>query len=227
MSLIKKKYASLGFAVLMVVMGLVVLASCTQESYEDGDGDYSYLRADFAEIKTNQKGEIASFVTDDNKEVTLKKLIAVEGLKADTTYRSLVYYKEPRNADVELFNLKMVNVCTPFKPTKDKPLVTDPTGWESMWVSHNGSYLNLALKLLVGVDTENAEAKQVLGVCQDSIVGRHIYYTLYHKQNGVPEYYTYTSYLSLSLAKDYEAGDTITMAVNTYDGIKRKTVVLP
>lgn len=224
--MLKNKCSQFFPAILIVLLTLFV--SCTKETYKSGDGAYSYLRGDLAVMKTDARARVVSFVTDDDATVSLKAPLAVDGIKADTTYRALIYYNQPVDADVRIVNMKMVNVCKPFEATKEKPLKTDPVGWESLWVSHNKAYLNIGLNLLVGVsDDENADKKQSLGICQDSIVGRHFYYTLYHNQNGVPEYYTYKTFMSMPLDESFASGDILMMTVNTYDGVQQKTIVLP
>ena len=212
----------------VVIMLTTLVAACTSEPYETGDGEYSYLRTDFAVVSTNGSANIASFLTDEGREMTLATPFEVEKLKADTTYRALVYYSQPLNADLEVMSVRLVNVCNPFKPSKEQIMKTDPIGWESIWVSENKSYLNLALNLMVGVsDDEDADKQQVLGVRLDSSEDHQTHYTLYHDQNNVPEYYTYKTYVSIPLGKDAQSGDAYTVTVNTYDGILQKTVYLP
>ena len=212
----------------IVIVIAIALVACTTDVYESGDGDYSYIRGDFANLSTDSHGRIVSFLTDDNATIKLPSPVAVEGMKADTTYRALVYYNQPQNAAPELLNLKMVSVAKAFEESDDDPLKTDPVGWESMWVSSNGTYLNLALNLLDGVsDDKDDPLHHVLGVCLNSTANHHFYFTLYHDQSGIPEYYTRKAYFSMPLDDTFQKNDTLTLTVNTYDGIQTKTVILP
>lgn len=230
MTVRKALHKGMLFSILLLFGGVGegLFCSCTSTPYEAGDGEYSYMCADFATVKTNADAQMESFLTDDNKSLRLTSPRKVEGAKADTTYRALVYYDVNGTDEVQLRSMRGISVCHPFKPSEDKPMLTAPTGWESMWLSKNKSYINLAINLLVGIDNNIEEQQQhVLGVCQDSVVGRHTYYTLYHDQHGVPEYYTLKTYLSIPISKDAQSGDAFTLTVNTYKGLKQKTLILP
>lgn len=214
---------------ILAFLGLVVsVSACKQETYESGDGEYSFLRSDFAEVSTSASGGIVSFSTDDNRQLQLKKPLNVNGLKADTVYRALVYYSQPPNGQLDVKNIRMINVSRPWTADKQPDMKTDPTGWESVWLSSNKKYLNLSLKLMVGVsEDKEAEQKQIISVRKDAVVGRHVYLTLYHDQNGVPAYYTHKTFLSIPLGEDVQSGDAFTIRVNTYEGVKQKTVYVP
>jgi hypothetical protein len=102
-------------------------------------------------------------------------------------------------------------------------LLTDPVGFESMWVSKNGSYLNLSLLLKSG-KAEGDTSLHTLGVVSngtttDADGHRTLHLTLYHDQGGVPEYYTVQQYVSIptQLLKD---ADTVELTLNTYNGKK-------
>lgn len=229
MSFCLRKFSifNLQFSIFLMCL-LSVVSACTTDTYESGDGEYSYMRGDFANLRTDTKGNIVSFLTDENNTITLKEPLAFSDAKPDTIYRALVYYSKPQKEDAEILNLKMVNVTKAFVETKEKKLKTDPVGWESMWISNNKSYLNLSLNLLDGVsEDENTDMRHVVGICQDSIVGSHFYYTLYHDQGGIPEYYTRKTYLSMPLGDSFHDGDILTVTVHTYEGIQTKTVIVP
>ena len=214
---------------ILAFFGLAVAgSSCKQETYEPGDGKYSFLRSDFVEVATNASGAIVAFNTDDNRRLTLKTPMATRDLKADTIYRALVYYSEPTSGNLEVRNIRMINVSRPWTANDTQEMKTDPTGWESAWISKNRKYLNLALNLKVGVSYDKeADTRHIVSVRKDSVIDRHVFLTLYHDQNGVPEYYTHKSFLSISLGKDVQPGDAFTITVNTYKGLKKKTVYVP
>ena len=50
-------------------------------------------------------------------------------------------------------------------------------------------------------------------------------FTLFHDQNGVPEYYSSQLWVSLRLS-DMEKADTVVLHVNTYDGMKERRLVV-
>ena len=48
------------------VVLLALLAACEQEVYEKGDGELSYLRADFVEAFVNADKEVSRVLTDND-----------------------------------------------------------------------------------------------------------------------------------------------------------------
>ena len=214
--------------ILLTLLVLLVATSCRMEVYQPGDGDYSYLKADFAMIKTNADAHVVSFTTDDDVTLKLAAPQIIESVKADTAYRAVVYYDANENPVGEIRMLKTVGVCKPFKKTDKIVMKNDPVGWESLWVSNNRSYVNLSLKLLVGVaDGDQQIGQHIIGMRMDKQTEHHAYYTLSHGQNGVPEYFTSTAYISFPVDKNLHSGDSITVKVNTYESEQEKTVVIP
>ena len=190
----------LGGAFAVVLVALTTLSACETDSYDTGDGTNSYLKAHFAEAHTAANAKLAFAVTDDGDTLrfppnTSNKAFA----KADSVYRVLYYYDQngknvnPRS----IVALPVVQLSTNSK------LETDPVTFESAWVSKNRKYFNIGFALKVG-RSDGQDKKQRIGVVRDSLVrtpsGQHILYMhLVHSQNGVPQYYSQSYYISIPL----------------------------
>ncbi len=207
----------------VMVLALLFAVSCTENSYETGDGGYSYLRADLADVSCGEKGRMRYALTDDNDSLVFQPVYECSWMtKADTTYRALLYYSR-KEVEVDLpsvscISAQQVLVLRPLTEVKTK--ATDPLSWESAWIGSNGNYLNLGLYLKTGKADEE-DKRQSLGVVCDSIVergGEHEYFLrLLHSQNGVPENYSTRIFASIPL-EYFQTGDVVTLRVNTYDG---------
>lgn len=209
-----------------------VVCSCTTDSYESGDGDYSYLTSAFSMLKTNSMGRTVSFTTDDNTEYTLEEPMSILGTEADTVYRVLAYYNETATKRTTLRGIKPVYVLYPQVVGGGYSIKTDPVALNSVWTSANGTYLNIGMSVMEGVADSGNTTSQVLGltVSQDRQASDARYksytLTLVHDQNGVPEYYKSAVYASVPL-DGFSQCDTLNLLVNTYNGVLQKTVVVP
>ena len=64
-----------------------LLFSCTNDSYEKGEGKYSLIQADFAELTINSEKYGISFLTDEGDEYRLNKPLTASWIEtADTIY---------------------------------------------------------------------------------------------------------------------------------------------
>ncbi len=206
--------------------------ACTTDDYETGDGEYSYLRADFAEVHTAGEKKVANARTDDGDSLVLQPpLDCTWATKSDSTYRALLYYsKEPGKAlQVKGFSAVQVLVLRAVEVKSDKKLATDPVMLESAWVSPNGKYLNLGLFVKTGLG-EVKDAYQTLGMVRDTVITdgngiREHHLRLIHNQNGVPEYYSSRIYTSIPLGP-FAKGDVLRLKVNTYDGPAERTFTI-
>lgn len=78
------------------VVAAALLASCTTEQYDSGDGKLSYLRSDFVEACTDAQSRMSSFTTDDQLSLQVEGTPKVSWMTTpDSTYRALVYYAAP------------------------------------------------------------------------------------------------------------------------------------
>ena len=198
--------------------------ACTTEDYETGNGEYSYLKADFAEVHTTEAKKVVNARTDDGDSLVLQPPLECSwATVADTTYRALLYYScEPgKTLEVEGFSAKQVLVLNTKEVKNETKVVTDPLILESAWISPNGKYLNLGMYVKTGV-SDIKDVYQTLGMVRDTIItsedGVHVHHLrLYHNQNGVPEYYSSRIYTSTPLAP-FAKGDELRVEINTYDG---------
>lgn len=226
---IKQSLAAIAFS--------IALTACTSEAYDSGDGTNSYLTADLVLLRTAPDKSVRSAQLDDGTELRLSNPFAKDWIeRPDTVYRALLYYdQKTASADavagtnptsipvVRARSVRPVPVLRISAAADVDNILTDPVGFESMWVSKNGSYLNLSLLLKSG-KAEGDTSLHTLGVVSNGITTdvagrRTLHLTLYHDQGGVPEYYTVQQYVSIptQLLKD---ADTVELTVNTYNGIK-------
>ena len=166
--------------------------------------------------------------TDEGERLTLAKPVTVKWMeKADTTYRTLLYYNILPDGKAEAVSMKKVGVITPHQLTakdgKQEIMKADPVYMESFWVSKNRKYVNMRLRLLTGA-SEDEKAVQTLGIIRNTEKSNngHEQLILYHDQGGQPEYYSTTTFVSIPLA-DVQA-DTLTVTANTYNGTFSRTV---
>lgn len=210
-----------GNILLLAGLVAVALASCESRNYDTGDGELSYMRADFG-VMTTQGGIISNMVTDDGDTLWLGNVAAPSWAQSvDSTYRVLVYYNDYANRAPELIRATRVPTVEYVMADRLQTEATDPVGLERVWKSRNGKYINLGLALKTG-QQDTQDNRQTLGIICDSVAtlgnGAHKYYLrLYHAQNNVPEYYTSRTFLSLSLASMAD-GDEYQIIVNTYNG---------
>ena len=184
-------------------LSICLFLSCTTEEYESGDGEMSYLRADFVMAYAGADKSIVSAVTDEGEQLTWSKGFAPKWAeKADTTYRALLYYNK---VEGKVDPVSIVSVSVPrvrkMSEVKDK-VYTDPVVFESAWKSANNSFINLGLQLKT--------------------------LRLYHHQNDVPEYYSANLYVSIPFDRlpcDIQKGDEVSITINTYKGEVKKGFV--
>lgn len=215
----------------------IALTACTSEAYDSGDGTNSYLTADLVLLRTAPDKSVRSVQLDDGRELRLSNPFAKDWIeRPDTAYRALLYYDQmsarsdaavgtnPNSIPVvRARSVLPVPVLRISAAADVDNILTDPVGFESMWVSKNGSYLNLSLLLKSG-KAEGDTSLHTLGVVSngtttDADGHRTLHLTLYHDQGGVPAYYTVQQYVSIP-TQFFEDADTIELTLNTYNGKK-------
>lgn len=206
---------------LLRLLVIILVASCTQDAYEKGEGAYSLMRGDFAEANVNSNREVTSITTDDGEILPLTSLATAKWIsRPDTIYRCMLYYNKVDN-QAEVVSMGQVPCAyITLLSDSDKPLLTDPVKFESTWMSKTGKYLNLSLQLKTGV-TDDSTAAQSLAIVSDTLVkhadGKQVrHLILYHDQGNVPEYYSTKVYLSIP-TKRIDA-DSVRISINSYDG---------
>ena len=208
--------------IIIFVTALLMLSACKNDSYESGDGQYSYLQADFVEANTSASKELVSARTDDGDMLLFSPHVFKEWASTpDSVYRSLLYYNKVNDdRTTEVYSIVQIPVVKIHKLNGTDEISTDPLFLKSAWISKNRKYLNLYFGIKTGVEDGNDNI-QTLSVVYDPDVNnsndsRNPYIKVVHKQNGVPEYYTSYGYISVPL-NDFALGTTIHLSVNTYD----------
>lgn len=209
-----------------------MLQSCTQDSYEKGEGRYSQMRGDFAEMHIGSDKKAVSITTDDGDQIPLKEPFASQWIATpDTTYRCILYYNKVKAADgkmlAEIVSAGQVP-CASVRSQEEfeGEVRTDPVKFESIWLSKSGKYVNLSLQLKVG-QTDDETAKHQLGFLSDGLTvnpdgSRTLHVFLSHDQGNVPEYYTVQAYVSIPTSQ--LKADSVRFRINTYSGIVEKTL---
>lgn len=208
--------------IIIFVTALLMLSACKNDSYESGDGQYSYLQADFVEANTSASKELVSARTDDGDMLLFSPHVFKEWASTpDSVYRSLLYYNKVNDdRTTEVYSIVQIPVVKIHKLKGTDEISTDPLFLKSAWISKNRKYLNIYFGIKTGVEDGNDNI-QTLSVVYDPDVNnsndsRNPYIKVVHKQNGVPEYYTSYGYISVPL-NDFALGTTIHLSVNTYD----------
>lgn len=211
---------------LLLLILLAAVTACEMDDYGKGEGQYSLVRADFAQAHVGADKAIDYIVTDDGNRLSLSIPFTAKWLTtASTTERVLIYYRD-RGTQAEVVSVSQVPVAQiQHRVDSEKTAETDPVKLESMWLSKNRRYLNANIILMMG-STDEAEAKHHLGVVRDSTLthpdGRStLCLRLLHNQGGVPEYYSYSTYFSIPLSDI--TTDSVCLSVNTYSGLVSKT----
>lgn len=206
----------------MMILATLLATACTTETYDSGDGDYSYLLAEFVEIHTADSKQVDYAINDAGKHITFTKPITVRwAATPDSLYRALLYYNNAP-AGVKPLSVSQVHVLRP----KDKDSIdnhaTDPVTFESIWQSENGRWLNLSLLVKTGKSNDE-DAFQLIGMMRSTDEDNMLRLTLMHDQGTIPQYYTTRVYVSIPLGDDVQL--PLRLTVNTYEGPFTQTIV--
>ena len=99
---------------LLRLLVIILVASCTQDAYEKGEGAYSLMRGDFAEANVNSNREVTSITTDDGEILPLTSLATAQWIsRPDTIYRCMLYYNKVKAADGKLA-AEVISLATPM-----------------------------------------------------------------------------------------------------------------
>ena len=210
--------------VVPLLLSLVTLTSCTIDAYEKGEGSLSLMTADFVEAHVDGDKRVTLVETDQDERLQLSPSVTARWIeRADTVYRALLYYNKVEDGQAEPVSLGWVGVLPPRDSIKGG-MKTDPVHLESMWLAKNRKYLNLRLRLMTG-SADDEDARHAIGMVgsSETATDNHAYLHLYHDQGGMPEYYSSVTFASIPLAGI--AADTLTVVVNTYDGVVSRTFV--
>lgn len=184
----------------------LLLISCHE------DEAYPSLISEFADLQSSKEGISQSFMLDDGTEYGIAN--PVEKLKPNATYRMMVTYALGEDRKAWLYGLEGVY----YLRDSSEVAKSDPTGVLSAWRA--GKYINLHLR------PTGQEGIHHWGFCMDSLTSYHAHLSLHHDQNGDPVSYSSDVYASLPVdsIKGISEGDTITLSIKTFKGIKTWTM---
>ena len=210
--------------VLYLLLSSSFFLSCERNSYEKGEGRYSLLQADFANLTVDNEKRGVSFVTDEGESYLLSNPLKTSWIEtADTVYRTYLYYNKEDNgrADIKSIGILPTLIARDAKDFKRQP--QDPLGVESSWLTRDSKYINMGLLLKNGRDDNGKEGIHALALALDEVRQNDdqthtAYYRLLHEQGEAPEYYTNRRYVCILLPTE-ERPDSVCLTVNTYDGI--------
>lgn len=196
---------------------LATVVGCSSDGYDTGDGRYSYLRADFCMAHITGAKTVDYIVTDAGDSVRLSRLATASWLPAkDTLCRALAYYDK---SSQEIFSLSQVLVAQPLAKMSLDSVATDPLTIESAW--KGGGFLNIGIAVKSG-SSDEMDARQAIGIMADSVYAdgdtiRTVRLRLLHAQNGVPEYYTTKTYISMPIPAAWKHA-ILTVCAKGYSG---------
>ena len=205
------------------VLFAFVLYACTTDSYDQGEGKYSQMTADFAELTVDSRKQGVSFVTDDGVRYVLQKSVSASWIKtADSIYRTTIYYNKVEEHTASVVSLINMPTLVSRDASMYKRQPQDPLGLESCWLSASGKYLNMGLLLMNGRNDEGAEGTHALSLICDEVRQNDdqtytACYRLLHDKSEAPEYYTNRRYVSI-LLPDKDRPDSVQLTIQTYDG---------
>lgn len=238
------------------VVAAASLASCTTEQYDSGDGKWSYLRSDFAEVCTDAQSRMSSFTTDEQLSLQVEGTPKVSWMTTpDSTYRALVYYAAPgsssasgpsssssssasftersaqnlASAPVKVFTVNNV-LCPKIKRLQTlAPLKTDPVSFVALWLSANRKYVNITFDVKTGSSGSDADGQSIGAVLTDmtrNADGTLTAHITFCHDQGNVPQY-YSSRQYASLAvAQMQDADSASIVINSYKGKVVKTISL-
>ena len=217
-----------------IALTAALLASCENDTYDKGEGAYSYLQADFVEAHANGEKEIDYVITDNGDSLSLVTPCAAAWDKtANSTYRAALYYNKVEGGKAKAVIIEQVLTMSLTPADSITEMKTDPIGVEAVWTDSRKRYVNLTLTLKVGTVSNDSEKHKVTLVpdslhINGSDSSRTLHLTLYHDKGDIPEYYTEKYYFSLPSAQ-FAALDADSVAIHantTANGMKTLTISL-
>ena len=223
----KKQLSFISLCILLSSSAFVL--SCETDSYEKGEGKYSLLQADFADLTVNNQKEAIAFTTDDGNNYQFESPYAIKWIETpDTVYRAIIYYNKVREGKATPMGVSAVPTLKPVRAALLKEQTQDPVDVESSWLAASGKYINIGL-LIKTARVNDEEPPHTIGLAQDTIYTRDdgrrtACYRFLHSQNNIPEYYTNRRYVSILLPE--EPLDTILLSIQTYNGLLERSFIL-
>lgn len=190
---------------LALLTGILLTASC---SSDDDGTPFPSMWNEIATLITDGQGRVRRLVTDagDTYEVTN----TLQGYRPSASYRVMCGYstQEQQATLYQAVGVYLLHDSTAC-------VMHDPVGVLAAWKS--GAYINLHLTPLT------QGGNHTWGYATDSTsTSGHLYLSLHHRQGSDPLSYTRETYASLPLdsIKSLAEGDSVTLTVHTFKGIK-------
>ena len=120
----------------VAMTAFLLFCSCETDSYDTGDGNFSYLNADFVIAHTAGEKEIDYAVNDDDEKILLKPHITAQwATTPDSLYRALLYYNKVKKdgEGMRAFRISQVHVLQPKDRRDIENIITDPLTLQSVW----------------------------------------------------------------------------------------------
>lgn len=199
---------------------VLFLVSCAEKSEP-----YPDIITEMADIHSDHNGRLCDFLTDKGKLYTITNT-NIRPHRPDTVYRAVVGFV-PETASNSTTSEARIYSLAAAKVLSDSTAIVrhDPTGIESMWAS--GHYINMQLTAKTqgglhfwGYVIDNQDVADNV-----SRLHSHHYLSLHHVQGHDPLSYSATVYCSISVPSIplYQAGDTVSVTVHTFNGAKSWT----
>lgn len=203
----------------------LMFCSCSNESYETGDGAYSYMRADLVDAHVDGNMVIDYVNTDDGERLVANNDYTISWAKTgDKDYRTLLYYNKvatnSNSNSAEIITASWVPVLTLDTLKSDEQPVMDPVTFNSAWLSANKKYINIGFSIKTG-RADNDSISQTIGLLYfDTMTltdGKTLTDVIFsHDQGGVPEYYSQQYYASIRTSQ-FDT-DIVRIRIKGYDG---------
>ncbi len=225
-----KKYPSL-YSVLISLLSLIAIPLFTACDDDDDDVTYEYPDAgQLCVLHTDGWGRATSFTNDDDEIYYLLDPYydSTGYLQADKDYRAIVYYNYSSVANyVSWYDATIYEPYLPITGNEVSEVKYDPIqGIDDVWVSNNGSYINLSIYIFA---TAGSDVQEFQFIHNGTNTAGHTELLVYHDQVSMYSYYYYDSvYLCIPVAGYFVSGEVIDIVFRTYDeGEVVKTVTIP
>lgn len=205
---------------LVCCLCVIACMSCTHDTYDQGDGKYSYLKAEMVLAHLGSDGYMDYAVND--KQDTIKPTLPYPTgwkIKQEGLYRGMLYYNATPHTAPEVIILQPVKVLELLETAvEDSIQQTSPVNVESIWASdiNKKKCINMSLKVYTG-EIDGVQTKHTFAVHLDSVVTqkdgkRKAFASLYHQKDREIRAYRQKVYLSVLLSLK-EPVDSVNMKV--------------
>lgn len=212
------------FKNLLLLLLLMITASCEHDPYSTGDGALSNLTTVFGDADFDSEGCAYRLVADNDDILNFTKIYGKPNPKlANESRRALLYYNITDEKNMaEPYMLLGILTANVIDKDSVKDRADDPVKIESLWLSDNKKYLNVALSLKTS-KPDDESLRHKLGMLYESSQGSVANLRLIHDDSGIPSNYSVKTYFSvpvISILKKNSSCKVIRVEANTFDGVK-------